>query len=197
MRVKICGITNYEDAKMAVDAGADALGFVFYRPSPRFIEAREAKKIIEKLPPFVTKVALFVNMDAEAINGAMEFLKADIAQIHFDADEEFFSKLNCKYLPVVRAKEKQDLEKYGNRYKIVDAFVKEYGGSGKRLPIEWFENRDNSNIILAGGLTPENVFEVGRYGFYGVDVSSGVESLPGKKDKKKIKKFIKRAKYEV
>ncbi len=197
MRVKICGITNYEDAKVAVDAGADALGFVFYKSSPRFIEVKEAKKIIEKLPPFVTKVALFVNMDAEAINGAMEFLKADIAQIHFDVDEEFFSKLNCKYLPVVRAKGKQDLEKYGNRYKIVDAFVKEYGGKGKRLPIEWFENRDNSNIILAGGLTPENVFEVGRYGFYGVDVSSGVESLPGKKDEKKIRQFIKRVKYEI
>ncbi len=195
MKVKICGITNYEDAKMAVDAGADALGFVFYRPSPRFIEAKEAKKIIEKLPPFVTKVALFVGMSAEAINGAMEFLKADIAQIHFDVDEEFFSKLNCKYLPVVRAKEKKDLKKYGNRYKIVDAFVKEYGGSGKKLPIEWFENRDNSNIILAGGLTPENVFEVGRYGFYGVDVSSGVEIRPGKKDKKKVRKFIELAKY--
>jgi phosphoribosylanthranilate isomerase len=195
MRVKICGITNYEDAKVAVDCGADALGFVFYKPSPRFIEAREAKRIIEKLPPFVTKVALFVNMDANAINGAMEFLKADIAQIHFDVNEEFLNKLNCKYLPVVRAKSKEDLEKYGDRYKIVDAFVKEYGGSGKRLPIEWFENRDNSKIILAGGLTPENVFEVGRYGFYGVDVSSGVEERPGKKDKRKVRKFIELAKY--
>ncbi|MEO1959192.1 MAG: phosphoribosylanthranilate isomerase, partial [Nautiliaceae bacterium] len=146
-------------------------------------------------PPFVTKVALFVNMDANAINGAMEFLKADIAQIHFDVDEEFLKRLNCKYLPVVRAKEKEDLEKYGSSYKIVDAFVKEYGGSGKRLPIEWFENRDNSKIILAGGLTPENVFEIGRYGFYGVDVSSGVEERPGKKDKRKVRKFIELAKY--
>ena len=195
MRVKICGITNYEDAKMACDAGADALGFVFYRPSPRFIEAREAKKIIQKLPPFVTKVALFVNMSADAINGAMEFLKADIAQIHFDVDDEFLSKLNCKYLPVVRAKEKSDIEKFGNAYKIVDAYVPEYGGSGKRVALEWFEGRDNSNIILAGGLTPENIFEVGRYGFYGVDVSSGVERAPGKKDKRKVRKFIEMAKY--
>ena len=195
MRVKICGITNYEDAKMACDAGADALGFVFYRPSPRFIEAREAKKIIEKLPPFVTKVALFVNMSADAINGAMEFLKADIAQIHFDVDDEFLNKLNCKYLPVVRAKEKSDIEKFGNAYKIVDAYVPEYGGSGKRVALEWFEGRDNSNIILAGGLTPENIFEVGRYGFYGVDVSSGVECAPGKKDKRKVRKFIEMAKY--
>ncbi|WP_456488212.1 phosphoribosylanthranilate isomerase [Caminibacter pacificus] len=195
MRVKICGITNYEDAKLACDYGADALGFVFYKPSPRFIEARVAKKIIEKLPPFVTKVALFVNMSAESINGAMEFLKADIAQIHFDADEDFFSKLNCKYLPVVRAKEKSDIDKFEESYKIVDAYVPEYGGSGKRVALEWFENRDNSKIILAGGLTPENVFEVGRYGFYGVDVSSGVEERPGKKDKRKLRKFIELAKY--
>ncbi|QCI27669.1 phosphoribosylanthranilate isomerase [Caminibacter pacificus] len=195
MRVKICGITNYEDAKLACDYGADALGFVFYKPSPRFIEAGVAKKIIEKLPPFVTKVALFVNMSAESINGAMEFLKADIAQIHFDADEDFFSKLNCKYLPVVRAKEKSDIDKFEENYKIVDAYVPEYGGSGKRVALEWFENRDNSKIILAGGLTPENVFEVGRYGFYGVDVSSGVEERPGKKDKRKLRKFIELAKY--
>ncbi|NPA87115.1 MAG: phosphoribosylanthranilate isomerase, partial [Epsilonproteobacteria bacterium] len=183
------------DAKLACDYGADALGFVFYKPSPRFIEAGVAKKIIEKLPPFVTKVALFVNMSAESINGAMEFLKADIAQIHFDADEDFFSKLNCKYLPVVRAKEKSDIDKFEENYKIVDAYVPEYGGSGKRVALEWFENRDNSKIILAGGLTPENVFEVGRYGFYGVDVSSGVEERPGKKDKRKLRKFIELAKY--
>ncbi len=197
MRVKICGITNYEDAKIACDAGADALGFVFYRPSPRFIEAGEAKRIIAKLPPFVTKVALFVNMTPEAVNGAMEFLKADIAQIHFNADEEFFSKLNCKYLPVVRAKEKSDIEKFEESYKIVDAYVPEYGGSGKRLALEWFEGRDNSKTILAGGLTPENVFEVGRYGFYGVDVSSGVEEKPGKKDKRKVRRFVEMAKYAL
>jgi phosphoribosylanthranilate isomerase len=195
MRVKICGITNYEDAKLACDYGADALGFVFYKPSPRFIEAGVAKKIIEKLPPFVTKVALFVNMSAESINGAMEFLKADIAQIHFDVEKEFFDKLTCKYLPVVRAKEKSDIDKFEESYKIVDAYVPEYGGSGKRVALEWFENRDNSKIILAGGLTPENVFEVGRYGFYGVDVSSGVEERPGKKDKRKLRKFIELAKY--
>jgi phosphoribosylanthranilate isomerase len=197
MKVKICGITNYEDAKIACDAGADALGFVFYRPSPRFIEASEAKKIIEKLPPFVTKVALFVNMSPEAINGAMKFLKADIAQIHFDANEEFFNSLSCKYLPVVRAKEKSDIEKFGENYKIVDAYVPEYGGSGKRLALEWFDGRDNSKTILAGGLTPENVFEVGRYGFYGVDVSSGVEEKPGKKDKRKVRRFVEMAKYAL
>ena len=195
MRVKICGITNYEDAKIACDAGADALGFVFYKNSPRFIGAKDAKDIIKKLPPFVVKVALFVNFTSEQINDTMKFLNADIAQLHFDVDDEFVSKLDCKYLRVIRAKEKSDIDKFNNEYKLVDAYVPEYGGSGKRVALEWFESRDNSKTILAGGLTPENIFEVGRYGFYGVDVSSGVESCPGKKDKRKVRKFIELAKY--
>ena len=197
MRVKICGITNYEDAKMCCDAGADALGFVFYKNSPRFIGGRDARDIIKKLPPFVVKVALFVNFTPEQINDTMKFLNADIAQLHFDVDDEFVSKLNCKFLRVIRAKEKSDIEKFNNEYKLVDAYVPEFGGSGKRVALEWFENRDNSKTILAGGLTPENIFEVGRYGFYGVDVSSGVEKYPGKKDKRKVRKFIELAKYGI
>jgi len=195
MRVKICGITNYEDAKLACDFGADALGFVTYKKSPRFIEVEEIKKIIQKLPPFVTKTILFVNESAEFVNEVMQETKADLAQIHFEADEDFYKMLECKYLKVIRAQEKEDIEKYRNEYKIVDAFVPEYGGSGKRVALEWFKTKDNSKIILAGGLTPENVFEVGRYGFYGVDVSSGVEAIPGKKDKRKLRQFIELAKY--
>jgi len=195
MRVKICGITNYEDAKMACDFGADALGFVTYKKSPRFIEVEEIKKIIKKLPPFVTKTILFVNERAEFVNEVMRVTKADIAQIHFEADEEFYKKLEYKYLRVIRAKEKIDIEKFPDEYKIVDAYVPEYGGSGKRVALEWFETKDNSKIILAGGLSPHNIFEIGRYGFYGVDVSSGVEKTPGIKDKRKLRKFIELAKY--
>jgi phosphoribosylanthranilate isomerase len=197
VRVKICGITNYEDAKISADAGADALGFVTYEKSPRFIRPEEIKKIIEKLPPFLVKAVLFVNTEPQFVNEVMAYTKADIAQIHFEADESFFKKLNCKYLKVIRAKEKKDIDKFSNEYKIVDAYVPEYGGSGKRVALEWFEGRDNSKIILAGGLTPENVFEVGHYGFYGVDVSSGVESKPGKKDKRKVRKFVEMAKYGI
>ena len=195
MRVKICGITNYEDAKLSCDFGADALGFVTYEKSPRFINPENIKEIIEKLPPFLTKTILFVNVDSNYVNEVMDYTKADLAQIHFDADEEFYENLNCNFIRVIRAKEQKDIQKFNNEYRIIDAFVKEYGGSGKRLPIEWFENRDNSKIILAGGLSPENVFEIGRYGFYGVDVSSGVEEKPGKKDKRKLRKFIELAKY--
>ncbi|AZV45924.1 N-(5'-phosphoribosyl)anthranilate isomerase [Nautilia sp. PV-1] len=195
MRVKICGITNYEDAKLACDAGADALGFVTYQKSPRFIKPEEIKKIITKLPPFVTKTVLFVNVDAKYVNEVMNYTKADLAQIHFEADDKFYESLKCRHIKVIRAKEKNDIEKFAGEYKIVDAYVPEYGGSGKRVALDWFEGRDNSDIILAGGLSAENVFEVGRYGFYGVDVSSGVEREPGKKDKRKVRKFIELAKY--
>ena len=195
MRVKICGITNYEDATLSCDFGADALGFVTYEKSPRFIEPKEIKRIIDKLPPFVVKVVLFVNVDSNYVNEVMKYTKADIAQIHFEANEEFYKNLDCKFIRVIRAKEKEDVEKFNNEYRIIDAYVPEFGGSGKRIPLEWFEGKDNSKIILAGGLNPENVFEVGHYGFYGVDVSSGVEKSPGKKDKHKLRKFISLAKY--
>ncbi|NPA11172.1 MAG: phosphoribosylanthranilate isomerase [Epsilonproteobacteria bacterium] len=194
MKVKICGLTNYEDAKLACDLGADGLGFVTYENSPRFVKIETIKAIIDKLPPFVTKAVLFVNKTPEEINEIMAYTKADIAQIHFDVDEEFFKGLKCKYLPVVRAKQKDDIDKFGG-YKIVDAYVEEYGGVGKRVALEWFKNRDNSKIILAGGLTPENVYETREYGFYGVDVSSGVESVKGKKDKLKLRRFIEIAKF--
>jgi len=197
MRVKICGITNYEDAKISADSGADGLGFITYEKSPRFIKVDEIKNIIEKLPPFLVKVVLFVNVSPEYVNEVMAYTKADIAQIHFEADDEFFKKLTCKYLKVIRAKTQKDIEKFKSEYRIVDAFVPEFGGSGKRVALEWFENKDNSKIILAGGLTPENVFEVGHFGFYGVDVSSGVESKPGKKDKHKVRKFVEMAKYGI
>ena len=194
MRVKICGLTNYEDAKMAVDFGADALGFVTYPKSPRFISPENIKEILKKLPPFVTKTILFVNVDAGYVNEVMRFTKANLAQIHFEADENFYQKLECNFIKVIRAKSQKEVYEL-DEYRIVDAFVPQYGGSGKRLPIEWFENRDNSKIILAGGLKPENVFELAHYGFYGVDVSSGVEAQPGKKDRHKLRKFIELAKY--
>ncbi len=195
MRVKICGITNYEDAKLACDFGADALGFVTYPKSPRFIKPEDIKKIIDKLPPFVTKTVLFVNVSAEYVNEVMEYTKADLAQIHFEASAEFYKSLKCRHIKVIRAKEKNDIDKFKDEYRIIDAYVPEYGGSGKRVALDWFENRDNSKIILAGGLNPNNVFEVGHYGFYGVDVSSGVEKAPGKKDRHKLRKFISLAKY--
>jgi len=194
MRVKICGITNLKDALHAIGAGADALGFVFYEKSPRYISPEDAKKIVAQLPPFVERVGLFVEETPEYIDTICQKSGMSLAQIHFDVDEDFLKALQTKSLPVVRAVCKEDAEKFSDRYRLVDAYCETYGGSGKRLNLEWFDGVDCSRIILAGGLTPENVGEAGHHGFYGVDVSSGTEVQKGIKDPLKVEQFIKHAK---
>ncbi len=193
MRVKICGITNYDDAMYASEAGADALGFVFYKKSPRFIDYETTAAIIEKLPPFITKVGLFVEASKEEIESGFRKSQIDIAQIHFDVSQEFIDSLECKVLPVIRAKQREDIFNFSG-YRLVDAYTEAYGGSGMRLNVEWFKDIDCSQIIVAGGLKPENLYTLQGYGFYGVDVSSGVEVRRGKKDYKKVSEFIKNAK---
>lgn len=194
MRVKICGITSLIDAQCAVDAGADALGFVFYPQSPRYVTPEEARKIIQHLPPFIEKVALFVNETPEHIQNICLATGCTLAQIHFDVSETFFDALNFPSLRVIRAQCKEDIMLYPNHYRLIDAYCDSFGGSGKRLNIEWFEGVDCSKIILAGGLDPANVAAVKAYGFYGVDVSSGVEASKGKKDPLRVQSFIRQAK---
>jgi phosphoribosylanthranilate isomerase len=194
LRVKICGITNLRDALHAVEFGADALGFVFYNQSPRYITPAAAKKIIDELPPFVERVGLFVNEGVETIDTICKYTGISLAQIHFDVDEESLDIITAKTLPVVRAKSKEELQKFSDRYRLVDAYSEAYGGVGKQLNLEWFEGMDCSKIILAGGLTPDNLEAVKKLGFYGVDVSSGVELIKGKKDPKKVEQFIANAK---
>jgi len=194
MKCKICGITSYKDAMMAIEAGADALGFVFYEKSPRYISPSDAKKIISKLPPFVEKVGLFVNVDAQVINSYIQESGCTLAQLHFEASDKVYEQLFVPHIKVIRAKEAQDILKYSDEYRLVDAYCESYGGAGKRINIEWFDGVDCSKIILAGGLNPENVSSLKEYGFYGVDVSSGVEISHGIKDSKKVKDFIYNAK---
>lgn len=194
MRVKICGITNLVDALNAISSGADALGFVFYPDSPRYITPEAARKIIEKLPPFVEKVALFVNETAETIRSVCLETGCTLAQIHFDVTDNFFDMLHFPALRVIRAQKREDIHQYADHYRLIDAYCETYGGSGKRLNIEWFEGVDCSKIILAGGLDPENVASLKSYGFYGVDVSSGVEISKGKKSTDLVRTFIKKAK---
>ena len=194
MRTKICGITSYEDAMVAINAGADALGFVFYENSPRYISPQSARDIIKKLPPFVEKVALFVNSDAQIINSYCQEAGATLAQIHFEAPDNLYKQLFVPYIKVIRAKEAKDILQFSEEYRLIDAYCESYGGSGKRLNIEWFKDIDCSKIILAGGLNPQNVDSLKEYGFYGVDVSSGVELSHGKKDAPKVEEFIKNAK---
>jgi phosphoribosylanthranilate isomerase len=194
MRVKICGLTKLEDAYAAIDAGADALGFVFYGKSPRNISKGAAKELISKLPPFVERVGLFVNEEAERIDEICSFCNISLAQIHFEAKPSFYKKLKTKHVKVVRAAKKEDIYSFADEYRLVDSFVESYGGAGKRLNLEWFKGADTSKIVLAGGLTSENLAELKGLEFYGVDVSSGVESAPGIKDKAKIKEFVLKAK---
>jgi phosphoribosylanthranilate isomerase len=192
MRVKICGITNLEDALIAIEAGADALGFVFYKKSPRYISPEKAREIVNQLPPFIERVGLFVNCSAREVNHIYHDTHMSLAQIHFEADEAFYDALDVRYIKVVRAKSREDIIMIDKRrYVLVDSFVKQYGGEGKRLNLEWFKGIDCSHLILAGGLDSENVHEVAQYGFFGVDVSSGVEKSKGKKDRMKIEKFMK------
>ena len=194
MRTKICGITSLEDAMDAIDAGADALGFVFYKKSPRYVTVSQAKKIIEKLPPFIEKVALFVNEDARTIDEICQDTGATLAQLHFKAPSELYQTLKTPYIKVVRAKSADDISSFSDEYRLVDAYCEAYGGAGKRINIEWFKDIDCSKIILAGGLDSKNVASLKEYGFYGVDVSSGVEKSHGIKDSDKIKEFIRNAK---
>jgi len=193
MRVKICGITSYEDAMMAIDAGADALGFVFYEKSPRYITPQGAREIIKRLPPFVEKVALFVNKTAQEIDEICKISAATLAQIHFEASDALYQELQTPHIKVIRAKTKEDILKYKDEYRLVDAYCESYGGAGKRLNLEWFEGIDCSKIILAGGLNPKNIASTKKYGFYALDVSSGVEQSYGVKDDKKVREFIQNA----
>lgn len=190
MRTKICGITSYKDAMIAINAGADALGFVFYEKSPRYVTLVQAKEIISKLPPFIEKVALFVNEDTKTIDNICQEVGATLAQLHFEVSDEFCDSLKTPYIKVIRAKKAEDILQYPDEYKLVDAYAEAYGGAGKRINIEWFKDIDCSKIILAGGLTPDNVKALKEYEFYGVDVSSGVELSHGIKSEKKVKDFI-------
>lgn len=194
MRVKICGITNIDDALSAIDAGADALGFVFYKKSPRYISMEDAAEIISELPPFVEKVGLFVNENATAINRISKAAGITLIQLHFDVTDELCKGLELPYIRVIRAQTPDDILKDPDSYRLVDAFCEAYGGMGKRLNLEWFDGVDCSKIILAGGLSPQNVKECLPYGFYALDVSSGVEASKGVKDPLKVSAFIKEAK---
>lgn len=193
MRVKICGITNLEDAQNAIIAGASALGFVFYKLSPRYINPEIALQIVEKLPPFIQSVGLFVNENEDFINTTCRDSKMQLAQIIDDEKILNYKKLEVKYLKVIRVKDKNDLKNLEDDYYLVDSFVDGFGGKGKRLNLEIFKDINCEKFILAGGLEKDNLKELNGFGFFGVDVSSAVEKTKGIKDKEKLISFIKEA----
>jgi phosphoribosylanthranilate isomerase len=202
VRVKICGVTNAEDALAAVDAGANALGFMFYESSPRNVAVKVAADIIRQLPPFVAKVGVFVNAAEENVRRAIGESGIDTLQFHGDETPEF-----CRgFLPlkIYKAFRMENLESllalpgYRTDAWLLDSFVEgKRGGTGAQfnwdLAVE--SKKFGRPIILAGGLTPENVAEaVRKVQPFAVDVSSGVESAPGKKDHAKVRRFIAAAK---
>ncbi len=195
-RIKICGITNLDDALQAVEAGADALGFVFYARSPRYVTPAQVKKIVAELPPFVTKVGLFVNEPAEGIVRSMAEARLDVVQLHGDerpADCLFDSHPVIKALRVKDAGSLAGADEYQVAALLLDAWCDEhYGGTGKSFDWKLAKQLTGRRpLILAGGLRPENVIDaVRRVKPYAVDVSSGVEAAPGKKDHSKVAEFI-------
>ena len=200
MRVKICGITCREDALSAVAAGADALGFVFFEKSLRFVTPRKAAAIIRELPPFVQTVGLFVNEEAEQVNWAANFCGLDLVQLHGEEDPEFCRGVNRRVIKAFRVKDSASLtgiKRYQVTGYLLDAWSPQaHGGTGQTFDWELARSvATTGKLVLAGGLTPENVAEAVRtVAPYGVDVSSGVESTPGRKDPEKVRGFIRRAK---
>jgi len=199
-KVKICGITNIEDALAAVEYGADALGFVFYKKSPRYIEVKQAKEIISRLPPFASTVGVFVNDSFENIESITDLCSITIIQLHGDEDKDFCSNFKVNVIKSIRIKNENSIEKM-KEYNVSAFLLDTYsdnmpGGTGKSF--NWdlaIKAKNYGKIILAGGLTPENVREaILKVKPYAVDVSSGVESKPGKKDHKKMKRFIEEVK---
>lgn len=200
MKIKICGITNGEDANVAVGVGADALGFVMYRKSPRWVEPTVARSIIAGLPPFVLPVGVFVNEEAERVRALMDECGFVLAQLHGDESALYCQNLGRPALKALRMKDRATLLALAQfqgranlRGVLIDAFSDQtYGGTGQT--VDWTlaqEAARSAPVILAGGLNPANVAEAIRMVRpYGVDVSSGVEQSPGKKDHHKLKAFI-------
>ncbi len=199
MRTKICGITSIVDAQAAVHFGADALGFVFHRPSPRFILPADAADIIRKLPPFVSSVGLFVNSDHETLENTISDTGIDLVQFHGDEPEDLCNLSSKAWIKAIRVSTTLDLEVEINRYNranslLLDADVKGvFGGAGQTFDWSLVPKNVGKPIILAGGLNLENVAAAVRMTSpYAVDVSGGVESDKGVKDHNKMKEFIKK-----
>jgi phosphoribosylanthranilate isomerase len=196
VKVKICGLTNYEDATAAADMGADMLGFNFYSKSPRYLKPEEAAKVIDRLPASVDIVGLFVNDSLEHINRVIGQCRLDWVQFHGDETSKFceqFRSLNVRTMKAIRVRDEQDVksaEQYFTDAILLDAFdPKKYGGTG--LTFDWnVIGNISKRVFLAGGITAENVTKAVGLGIYGIDVCSGIESRPGKKDHAKMRKLF-------
>jgi phosphoribosylanthranilate isomerase len=192
-KVKICGITNYADAVAAMEMGADLLGFNFYPGSPRYVRPAEASGIIDKLPAFVDVAGVFVNSPLEEIREIAGQCRLDWIQLHGDEDTEFCrwlaydSMKTMKSLRVRSADDLRQVDSYFTDAILLDAYdPKRYGGTG--VTFDWnIIGHIGRRVFLAGGINPDNAVAAVELGVYGIDVCSGIESTPGKKDHRKMK----------
>lgn len=195
-RIKICGLTRPDDVRAAVDAGADAIGLVFYPPSPRHVELAQAATLAALIPPFVTTVGLFVNADEAQVRRVLDAVPLQLLQFHGDESEAECARYGRPWIKAARMRPGVDLLEFaachpGARGILVDAFVDGYGGGGKVFDWSLIPDGFDRPLVLSGGLTPDNVSEaVQRVRPWAVDVSSGVESAKGIKDARLITAFI-------
>ncbi|WP_172198914.1 phosphoribosylanthranilate isomerase [Niveibacterium sp. COAC-50] len=195
-RVKICGLTREEDVDAAVGAGADAIGLVFYPPSPRFVSIERAKQLSRRVPPFVSIVGLFVNPEPADVRAALDAVPIHLLQFHGDEDDGFCRQFGRPYLKAVRMRPGVDLIHYEASFGsaqalLVDAFVEGFGGGGQTFDWSLIPSGLTRPLVLSGGLSPANVEEaIRRVRPAAVDVSSGVEAAKGIKDARRIAEFI-------
>ena len=195
-RIKICGLTRVDDALAAVDAGADAIGLVFYPPSPRAVDLAQALAIRRALPPFVATVALFVNADAAEVDAVIDRLRPSLLQFHGDESAADCARHAHPYLRAARMRPGLDLVNFASRYAdaqgvLVDAFVDGYGGGGEVFDWSLIPKNVDFPIVLSGGLNARNVAQAVRcVRPWAVDVSSGVESARGVKSAAAMHEFV-------
>ena len=197
-RVKICGITRPEHARAAAGAGADAIGLMFYEPSPRYVTRADARAVCAALPPLVSVVGVFVNPRPREIEAAMEGLPVDLLQFHGEEPPELCAGTGKPYVKAVRVRSRDDIVAAAARYTDARALLLDahhdalWGGTGSRFDWSVVPADVGRPIVLAGGLTPANVADAIRLVRpFAVDVSGGVESAPGEKDAESIERFMK------
>jgi len=195
-RIKICGITRVQDARAAAECGADAIGLVFYPPSPRYLSIERAVELRDALPPFVQTVALFVNPDAAQVAQVLQRVRPGLLQFHGEETPEFCGQFGVPFVKACRMRPGGDALEYLRPFSraaawLFDSHVPEYGGVGEGFDLSLLPAVKEKPVILSGGLSPASVAEaIRRVRPWGVDVSSGVESAKGVKDAAKIAAFV-------
>jgi len=201
-KIKICGITNAVDGRLACALGANLLGFNFYTPSPRYIEPGKAAEIIRELPTGPERVGLFVNASLETIREVLQQCPLTMVQLHGDEDNAFCEQVAKLGLPVLKALRMscpgdiRKIEQFGMEYILLDGFREDlYGGTGDSFDWSWIRETGAKKIFLAGGINPDTIKEALNVGTYGIDLCSGVEKEPGVKDEQKMRELFRKIKH--